>query len=198
MTANSNKRPKILLVDDHRDMLDALRRAFWKEPYDIETCDRADQALRMIEEHDIDVLVSDIEMPGMTGLELLSRVRQASPRTVRILVTGAGSVANTTAAINDGEVHRLLHKPFNPRELREVVASAIERLEELGNLSEASANVDRKHLLLEQLEHEYPGITAVDRDPDGVYVIDEVRAHHAASQCGLDCFFAPRTEFADF
>jgi len=190
MNDNAEKLPRVLLVDDHKDMLDALRRAFFNQPYDIVTRDRAQAALDLIEAEHIDVLVSDIEMPGMTGLELLSKVRVASPRTARILVTGAGSVANATAAINQGEVHRLLHKPFNPAELRSVVASALERQEELGAFSEAGARLDRKNLLWEQLEQEHPGITFVDRDPDGVYVIDEGRAHLAAELCGLSAFFA--------
>lgn len=192
MTQSAETRPLVLLVDDHRDMLDALRRAFFREPYEIVTCDRAPEALEVIESRKVDVLVSDIEMPGMTGLELLSKVRVASPHTARILVTGAGSVANATAAINDGEVHRLIHKPFNPTELRAVVASALERQEELGAISEAGARLDRKNLLWQQLEQEHPGITIVDRDPDGVYVIDEARAHLAAEMCGLDSFFEPR------
>jgi FixJ family two-component response regulator len=133
--------------------------------------------------------VSDIDMPGMTGLDLMRHARDACPGAVRMLLTGRASVGNATRAINDGEVHRFLHKPFEPRILRTIVAEAVDRHRELAAATDAGRRAERKKLLLTQLELEHPGVTRVVRSDCGDYVVDVHEARARAAAEGLGALF---------
>jgi DNA-binding NtrC family response regulator len=77
----------------------------------------------------VDIVVSDHQMPEMTGLEFLSLVRDRHPHVVRIMLTGHADVRMALQAINDGELYRFLEKPCSPTELRVTIHLARERLE---------------------------------------------------------------------
>src|SRR5690606_21314249 len=82
------------------------------------------QALDIVKDKDIDVIVADHRMPQMTGVEVLTKVRKLSPRTVRILLTGYADLDAVEGSINDGEVFRFLTKPCPPSQLRDTVELA--------------------------------------------------------------------------
>jgi len=111
----------------------------------------------------------------MSGVELVARVRRSHPDVVRILLTGQGTLEGALRAINDGEVHRFLTKPWDDEELRATVAQALERLEELRRAQHADTAATRRRTLHTELEREHPGIARVARDSSGAYVIDERR-----------------------
>ena len=78
----------ILLVDDEAGIIHAIRRMLRSEPFTIYEAGNADEALAVIARHDIDLMVTDFKMPGMTGLELCRKVRKQSPTTYRLLLSG--------------------------------------------------------------------------------------------------------------
>jgi DNA-binding NtrC family response regulator len=164
----------VLIVDDEVEVLDSLRRTLRDEGYRILTAPSAAEALPLLAQGEIDLIVSDIEMPDMSGTELVSFVRRTYPDVVRILLTGDASLETAMRAINDGEVHRYLTKPWDKAVLRETIRQALDRLDELRRRAAADRLAARRELLLAELEREHPGIAQVTRDGD-TYVVDPTR-----------------------
>jgi response regulator RpfG family c-di-GMP phosphodiesterase len=105
----------ILFVDDDVHVLSALQRSLYRS-HQIEIATSAKDALNAIKQGAYAVIVSDLRMPGMNGTELLARVKQLAPDTVRILLTGQADLEAAIAAVNEGNVFRFLTKPC-PRDL---------------------------------------------------------------------------------
>jgi DNA-binding NtrC family response regulator len=118
-------RARILFVDDEKRVLNAMRGLFRRD-YEVFLSTEGAEALRIATENDIDVIVADQRMPGMTGVEVLAAMKVRSPRTVRILLTGYADPTAVEGSINDGEVFRFLSKPCPPKVLRETLSLAIE------------------------------------------------------------------------
>lgn len=118
-------RPKVLFVDDEERIVRLLRMTF-RDLYDVFTASGGAEALAILREHSIDVLVSDQRMPEMTGIQLLSETRQISPDTIRILLTGYSDLIAIIGAVNEGEVFRFLNKPWNQDEIKAVLAEAVQ------------------------------------------------------------------------
>ena len=111
----------ILVVDDQPEIRSALRRCLKAGGNTVHEARSGDEALEVVEKHDIDLIVSDYDMPGMTGLELLQRIRIAAPRLRRILLTGRADVHVAARALNEGSVHRFLLKPWENYDLEGIV-----------------------------------------------------------------------------
>ena len=118
------EKARILFVDDEQRVLNAMRGLFRREFELFLTTDGA-EAVRIAEQESIDVLVADQRMPGMTGVEVLGKVKQVSPTTVRILLTGYADLDAIEGSINVGEVFRFLSKPCPPPVLRETLTQAV-------------------------------------------------------------------------
>ncbi|MDJ0812806.1 MAG: response regulator [Woeseiaceae bacterium] len=119
-----HQKPRILFVDDEKRVLNSMRGLFRRD-YDLFlTCEGA-EAVEIAAENDVDVIVADQRMPGMTGVEVLAKVKERSPRTVRVLLTGYADPSAVEGSINIGEVFRFLSKPCPPKVLRETLSMAI-------------------------------------------------------------------------
>ena len=116
---------KILFVDDEKRVLNSMRGLFRRDYELFLTTDGA-EAVQLVVQNDIDVIVADQRMPGISGVEVLGKVREASPRTVRILLTGYADPEAIEGSINVGEVFRFLSKPCPPKLLKETLRLAIE------------------------------------------------------------------------
>jgi DNA-binding NtrC family response regulator len=169
----------ILAVDDDPDILTALRRALAPLGVPVILTEDPTEVLAILGEQPIALLISDIDMPQMTGLELMAQVRLAHPNVVRMLLTGRTSFESAMTAINQGEVHRYLNKPFEPAELRKLVQEALVRSADLARDSRAGLQAEKQRRLVEQLELEHPGLTKFVRDGDGAYLISASRASKA-------------------
>jgi response regulator RpfG family c-di-GMP phosphodiesterase len=117
----------VLFVDDEANILSALRRVFRSEDVQVLTAEGGPEALELLERQPVDVVVSDMRMPGMDGARFLEQVRLRWQDTVRLLLTGFADVDATIAAVNKGEIHRYVAKPWDDREIRLVVREAVER-----------------------------------------------------------------------
>lgn len=116
-------RPRLLFVDDEQRVLNSMRIMFRRQ-FELFLASHGAEALDIVRDKDIDVIVADHRMPKMTGVEVLSRVRTLSPRTVRILLTGYADLDAVEGSINESEVFRFLTKPCAPQQLRETIELA--------------------------------------------------------------------------
>ena len=117
----------LLLVDDETSVLSALRRLFRLQGYVIEQAASAADGLQILAEKPVDLVISDMRMPEMDGAAFLEQVRNRHPDTVRLLLTGYADMGSTVAAINRGEIHRYIAKPWDDQDLLLVVREALRR-----------------------------------------------------------------------
>jgi CheY-like chemotaxis protein len=117
----------ILYVDDEVDNLLGFSIVF-KRLYRVHTAADAAEALLLMEQEKVDLLLTDNRMPGMSGIALLSEVKQRFPWVMRMLVTGYADMHTAIEAINKGKVYHFLLKPWNVDELKEAIAYALESL----------------------------------------------------------------------
>ena len=124
-----NEPPSILVVDDETYILRSMRRLFIdEENFDIITASSGQEALRVLENrHNIFLIISDMCMPGMNGVELFEKTRKIVPDAMRVLLTGYSDITNAVTAINKGGVHRYITKPWSEVELNEIIKEALEK-----------------------------------------------------------------------
>ena len=163
----------ILLVDDEPQVTDALKRALRRQPYAFLTAVSAAAAQTLLERHHIDVVISDEQMPGMSGSQFLASVREQYPHTIRIILSGQASLEAAVRAINEGEVYRFFLKPCNPTDLMFTVQQALahKRLEEQSRrlLREFQRQADT----LKRIESVNPGLLRLETDEGGAVLVDE-------------------------
>ena len=116
---------KLLFIDDEDIVLRSSRRIFAGAGHEIETASSGDEGLAMAMAKDYDIVVTDLKMPGLGGMDVLKALRKDRPRTTVIIFTGYSSVETAREALKAGAFD-YVPKPFTPEELRSVVANAIE------------------------------------------------------------------------
>jgi sensor histidine kinase YesM len=147
---------KILYVDDEKDNLTAFR-AVLRRYYQIYTAQSGEEALQLLEETAIDLVVSDQRMPKMTGVELFEKISVKYPEIIRMVLTGYSDIQSIIDAINKGKVNHFITKPWNVKELRVVLDNALEtyslkeknRLlaQENSELLFKAAKLEKEHIL---------------------------------------------------
>lgn len=116
-----SEKANILFVDDEERIVRLLNIMF-RDKYNVFIALTPHDALNIVKTNRIDVIVSDQRMPDMLGNQLLAKVREISPNTMRVLLTGYSDLVEIIGAINEGEVYRFLNKPWSQEEIRAVVA----------------------------------------------------------------------------
>lgn len=155
----------IVCVDDDDAMLSTVVRCLRRElTFDVRPTTSPHEVLGWLASEDVAVLVSDYDMPEMTGAQLAGQAKRIRPETVRVLLTGKRTLEAAVDGINQGEIFRFINKPFEDKKLREAVLEATQRHEELIALSGERARRERREALRKALEAEYPGISTVHRD----------------------------------
>lgn len=128
----------VLFVDDEPSVVNSLRLLFRRvKSLHVYTTTNQQEAIKLVEQLRIHVVVSDMKMPGMSGAELLSEVKKRSPNTLRILLTGYAEMTNIIKSINKGEVYRFLEKPWINRDLKKKVLQAVDISETLWRKNES-------------------------------------------------------------
>lgn len=122
---------KVLLVDDEVNLLQSLRRSF-RNKYDLKLADGGQQALSLLRvDSTIAVVVSDMQMPEVNGLKVLTEARKLCPNTVRIMLTGNIDQQTAVDAVNQGGVFRFVNKPCEPEHLADAIDEAIKLHDQL-------------------------------------------------------------------
>jgi putative nucleotidyltransferase with HDIG domain len=119
----------VLFVDDEVNILKAFQRLFRNEPWKVLTASRAREALDILASEPAQVVVTDQRMPEMSGVDLLSAVRERHPDVVRMMLTGYTEINVAVDAINRGAIYRLITKPWNDEELKATIRQAVEQWE---------------------------------------------------------------------
>jgi putative nucleotidyltransferase with HDIG domain len=117
----------VLFVDDEINILKALQRLLRSEDMEVVCASRGSEALEILEKVRAQVVVTDQRMPEMSGVDLLSHVRERHPDVVRMMLTGFTEMNIAVEAINRGEIYRLITKPWNDDELRATIRQAFEQ-----------------------------------------------------------------------
>lgn len=119
----------ILIVDDEEAIIHSLRRLLRQDGYRILHTTDALDGLEILAKNEVDVVLSDQRMPGMTGVEFLRRAKSIHPSTVRMVLSGHADLQSVTAAINEGAIYKFLTKPWDRDRLRSHVREAFRQKE---------------------------------------------------------------------
>ena len=123
---SSDQRPCVLVVDDEPEITRSVAELLERD-CDVLTANSADEALALLERHEVAVVLTDQRMPGGSGSELLARALHVAPETTRILFTGYSDIGAVIEAVNEGHVYRYVTKPWRPEELQAVLSQGLER-----------------------------------------------------------------------
>ncbi len=172
---------RLLVIDDEVEVTKTLFRQFRKK-YDVYTATNGEDALDIMEKNDIQVIISDQRMPGMTGVDFFARIKEKYPDSLKLILTGYSDIEAVVGAINDGQVFRYITKPWIPDELESIIKEAFDKYElitknkrlmrslELANVNLEEKVKDRTKKLeeLNKMKNRYVGIVAHDlRSPIG-------------------------------
>jgi DNA-binding NtrC family response regulator len=167
------KLASILFVDDEPEVTEALKRALRREPYEFITATSAAAGQKILGERHVDVVVSDEQMPGMSGSEFLSWVRTHHPHAIRMILSGQATLQAAVRAINEGEVYRFFLKPCNPTDLMFTIQQAVthKRLEEQSR--RLLREFQRQQAVLAKLRNPGSELLHLETDAQGAILIDE-------------------------
>lgn len=149
-----NEEIKVLCVDDEPNVLNALKRLFIDEPYTILTAISGQDGLKILEQENVQIIISDYRMPSMNGVEFLKEVCKRWPDTVRIVLSGYADTAAIVSAINEGQIYKFVPKPWNDDELKVTVSNAIERYFLYKKNLELTYELEKKNEELTKLNNE--------------------------------------------
>lgn len=181
----------LLLVDDEENVLRSLQRVLRRDGYTLHLANSAEKALQILATQSVDVILSDHRMPGQSGTEFLSKVKDLYPRTVRLMLSGYTEVRSVTSAINEGAIYKFLTKPWDDDQLRANIKEAFQRHEmESENL--------RLHLQVEEINSELLQLNhaleqelqdrnqRIERDTSVVCVMQEILDYMPLGVLGID------------
>lgn len=181
----------LLLVDDEPNILASLKRLLRSAGYQILTASGGQEGLELLAHNEVDVIVSDQRMPGMTGVEFLRQVKKLHPDTVRIVLSGFTELQSVTDAVNEGAIYKFLTKPWDDAKLREHVEEAFQHKEmadenrrlslEVRTANHGLAKANRQ--LEEVLQQKQQQIT---RDEITLDIVREALQHVPLPIIGLD------------
>jgi DNA-binding NtrC family response regulator len=123
-------RPRVLYLDDDQANLDSFRANF-RDQFEVFTCSNPVDAYNTIAELCIQIVITDHNMPSMSGVEFLESISRDYPHVQRILLTGYSDLIPIVEAVNKGKVFRILTKPFNMKEINCMVLEAWEQCKEI-------------------------------------------------------------------
>ena len=141
----------ILIVDDEEIVLVALRDTLLREGYTVVSSPHAVHALSVLKEQEFSVVITDQQMPMVSGLDFLGQVRQIQPDASRILITAVLNISTLIDAVNKAEIYRFVVKPWSREELLASVKSAVERFDLISKNSRLLAKTLAANQELQQL-----------------------------------------------
>ena len=141
------KKISILIVDDEESVRDSLYSWFIEDGYRVACAENANKALSMLESDSFDIILADIKMPGMDGLEMLRRIKLLKSESIVIVMTAFATVDTAVQALKDGAFDYIT-KPFDPDDLSHLIRNASKQI----SLTEENENLKKKVVSLENVE----------------------------------------------
>jgi DNA-binding NtrC family response regulator len=141
------KKISILIVDDEESVRDSLYNWFIEDGYHVECAENAKKALLILESESFDIILADIKMPGMDGLEMLRRIKLLKPSSIVIVMTAFATVDTAVQALKDGAFDYVT-KPFDPDDLSHLIRNASKQI----TLTEENETLKKKVVSLENIE----------------------------------------------
>lgn len=191
MLGRKKRTRTLLIVDDDLNIVNSLKRLLRKDGYHIVTAESGPEGLQRLAENEVDVIVSDQRMPGMTGVEFLRRTKELYPETIRMVLSGFTELCTITDAINEGAIYKFLTKPWDDERVRTHIQEAFHQKEmaddnkrldrevQEANRELAEVNGRLKHLLESQREH-------LRREETSLVVAREMLENMPTPVIGLD------------
>ena len=141
------KKISILIVDDEESVRDSLYNWFIEDGFRVESAENAKRALTILESDQFDIILADIKMPGMDGLEMLRRIKSIKPDSIVIVMTAFATVDTAVKALKDG-AYDYVTKPFDPDDLTHLIRNATKQI----SLVEENETLKQKVTSLENVE----------------------------------------------
>ncbi len=141
------KKNSILIVDDEASVRDSLYNWFLEDGFEVSCAENASKALSMLDNQKFDIILADIKMPGMDGLEMLRRIKQILPDAIVIVITAFATVDTAVQALKDGAFDYVT-KPFDPDDLSHLIRNALKQI----NLSSENESLKSRVVDLENVE----------------------------------------------
>jgi len=149
----TNKNGTVLIVDDEEMVITSVRAYLQLETdYEVHGFTAPEEAVKHLENHLIDIAVSDYLMPRMSGIQLLTRARQLQPEASRVLLTGHADKQSAIQAINEVGLYQYIEKPWENAQLLLIIQHGIERARLLRELREKVAELDTAHSSLKNVQ----------------------------------------------
>jgi DNA-binding NtrC family response regulator len=138
------QKPKIAFIDDEPRILRSLKMHF-RQSHDVFITTDATELMKYVSEHDVQVVISDQRMPDKQGTEVLRDIKEASPNTIRILLTGYADLNAVIDSVNDGEIYRYITKPWQNDELKKIVNKATEIAQKTQGVTQSIIQSEEAH-----------------------------------------------------
>lgn len=162
----------ILIVDDEKNVLNALQRKLRKQPYTLYTAESVEMALKLLEAREVNIVVSDYNMPMMNGLEFLKHIKGLYPHILTIMLTGQAEIEIAVQAINRAGVYKFILKPWDDEDLKVTLLRALESIDLATERDRLLQKVKSRDAILNDLEEKFPGISKVEKDENGVMILN--------------------------
>lgn len=148
-----NQKPSVLIVDDEEMVITSVRAYLELETeFEIHGFTEPEQAVKYMEQHAVDIAVSDYLMPRMSGIQFLTQAKQMQPEASRVLLTGHADKQSAIQAINQVGLYQYIEKPWENAQLLLIVQSGIERARLLRELREKVSELDTAHSSLKNVQ----------------------------------------------
>lgn len=149
------RKPSVLIVDDEKRVRQVCNQMLRQEGFDVAQAENAEVGLAKIDQRHFDIILLDLLMPGMSGLEALVHIRARHPDTVVIVITGYATLDHAVEAMKNGAFD-FISKPFSPQDLRIVITKAIEHIRTLQDIA------NEKSRMRTMINHLAGGVMATD------------------------------------
>jgi DNA-binding NtrC family response regulator len=143
---------RILIAEDELITLRGLERVLSREGHEVVTAENGEEALRILKERRVDVLVTDIKLPGIDGLKLLEWVKQHLPETKVIMITGYSSIKGAVEAMKQG-ASDYIAKPFSIEEIKASIKAVLEEQRVTRNIPSGGLSKQEFELVIRALNH---------------------------------------------
>lgn len=152
---SEEKNIRVLYVDDEEQNLTSFKATF-RRHYKVFTALNGIDALRIVHQENIHVIITDQRMPEMTGVEFLKEVLKFNEESIRVLLTGYADIDALTSAINEGQIYQYLKKPWDENELHKIIQEGYQLYLKNKKNEELSEKLDKSYEELQRLKENKP------------------------------------------